>query len=248
MIPTFFKGRMLKSFATNWIERVITVSGNNKHYLEANHGIPASKIRVVQIGIPDESAVEPAGIREHLQVPRDSFLLLIAAALEERKGHETAFRALASLPKSVHLLVVGTGSRAGDIRECARDAGVVDRAHFLGHRDDVPALMRDADLLILPSLLEATPYVIIEAMAARLPVVASNIYGIPELLEEGGTGLLAEPGDDVAFAGHIERLMANADLRANMGVAGRKRFEERFTLSESVSKTVAVYEELLGKV
>jgi glycosyltransferase involved in cell wall biosynthesis len=105
--------------------------------------------------------------------------------------------------------------------------------------------MSQSDILVVPSLMEATPYVILEAMAAGRPVVASDIFGIPEQVEDGVSGILVPPGDDVSIAEAVQRLASDQVLMRSMGKAGRRIYEDRFTLRMSVAKTEAVYEELL---
>jgi glycosyltransferase involved in cell wall biosynthesis len=246
MCESFAKGRVLKSFSTRWIDRVITVSEDNRMHLVRNHGVPDGKIRVVRIGIPEPQTAPPAGIRSSLGIADDALVLVIAGALDGRKGHDTMFHALAKLPARLHLVVLGEGERGGEFRGTVKAAGIDERVHFMGHRDDVFAVLREADLLVHPSEIDATPYVIVEAMAAGLPVVASGIYGIPELVIDGETGVLVPPGDSAATAGTLRILAADPEMRVKMGAAARKRYEEHFRLSTSLSRTVAVYEEIMG--
>jgi glycosyltransferase involved in cell wall biosynthesis len=246
MVPTFAKARLLKSFGTLWVDRVITVSEDNRTHLAGIHHVPGAKIRVVYNGIPDPGGVLAAGIREELALDHGSRILIVVAALCERKGHPVLFEAMRRLPAHVHLVVVGEGEAGGEYRRMAADPGLGGRVHFLGQRDDVPALLAGADILVVPSLIEATPYVIIEAMAAGLPVVASRIYGIPELVSDGVNGALVSPGDPDELAGALSILLDDAGAHARMGEAGRRRYEKDFGIGESVARTVAVYEELIG--
>ncbi|MCK4236928.1 MAG: glycosyltransferase, partial [Candidatus Krumholzibacteria bacterium] len=139
------------------------------------------------------------------------------------------------------------GEMEGEYREAVSGLGVEDRVHFLGQRDDIPAIMSGLDLVVLPSLVEATPYVIVEAMAAGLPVIASDIYGIPEMVEGGETGILIPVGNSAALADAVWSLMNNHDLRERMGLAARKRYEAHFRIERSVSKTTEIYLELIGR-
>jgi glycosyltransferase involved in cell wall biosynthesis len=107
-------------------------------------------------------------------------------------------------------------------------------------------ILESVDLLAVSSTLEATPYVILEAMAAGLPVVASAIYGIPELVKAEETGILVEPEDESMMAEALDRIMKRGELAARFGQAARKRYEEFFTIERSVRETALVYRELLG--
>ena len=245
MVPPFAKGRLLRGFGSRWVERVVTVSEDNVRYLADYHGVPREKIRVVRIGIPEPARGKSAGIRETLGIPKEDFLCVMIGSLEGRKGHARAFDALVALPGSVKLLVVGAGEEERALRAKVASLGLERRVHFLGYRADVDALLSECDALVLPSTLEATPYVIIEAMASGLPVVASNVYGIPEIVRDGETGILVDSGarDDIVRA--IVSLARDRDRGARMGRAARKRYEEMFRIDRCVEETQAVYRDLL---
>jgi glycosyltransferase involved in cell wall biosynthesis len=236
---------LLKAFGTLCVDRVITVSQDNVRYLTDVHAIPRRKIRVVHIGIPDSPA-PAADVRGELGLPAETFIAAIVGSLEERKGHRTAFRAIARLPERAHLLVVGSGEMEGEYRREVSGLGLGGRVHFAGYRDDVETILRGIDALILPSEIDATPYAAIEAMAAGLPVVASRIYGIPELVEDGITGILVPPGSIEECARAIAKLIDDPVRARRMGESGRMRFLERFTIERSVAETAAIYRDVLG--
>ena len=245
MVPSFAKGAMLKRLGTLAIDRVITVSRDNVRYLTGIHGVPGQKIRVVYNGIPDPGDVPAADIRAALKLGSDAFVALIVGSVEERKGHTTAFAAWSRLPANAHLVVVGSGPQEGEYRGLVRDLGLENRVHFLGCRDDVASLLRAADLLVVPSTLEATPYVIMEAMAAGLPVVASDINGIPELVADCLSGFLFPPMDPAALAGAVSWFIERPASVHSMGERGRKSFEKVFTIERSVEETAFIYRDLL---
>ncbi len=246
MVPPFAKGRLLRGFGSRWVERVITVSEDNARSLVDIHGVPREKIRVVRIGVPEPARGASARIREPLGIPKEDFLCVMIGSLEERKGHARAFEALAALPASVKLLVAGAGEEERALRAAAASLGLERRVHFLGYRADVDALLAECDVLVLPSTLEATPYVIVEAMASGLPVVASNVYGVPEIVRDGETGILVDPRvrDDIVRA--IAALAGDRERGARMGRAARMRYEAMFRVERCVEETEAVYREVLG--
>jgi glycosyltransferase involved in cell wall biosynthesis len=246
MMPSFPRGRLMKRLGTLCVARVITVSADNVRYLTTLNAIPRRKIRVVHIGIPD-STVGAVDFRKELGVPPEVFVVAIVGSLEERKGHRTAFQALARLPQQTHLVVMGSGEMEGAYRRDVAELALEARVHFVGYRSDVEAILRGVDALVLPSEIDATPYAIVEAMAAGLPIVASRIYGIPELVEDGVTGILVPPSDIGAIVLALQALIDDPARAARMGAAGRKRFLERFTIERSVSETTAVYREILGR-
>ncbi|MFA4948768.1 MAG: glycosyltransferase family 4 protein [Candidatus Krumholzibacteriia bacterium] len=245
MVPPFAKGRFLRGFGSCWVERVITVSEDNVGYLGEYHGVPREKIRVVRIGVPEPARGESAGIREKLGISKEDFLCVMIGSLEERKGHARAFDALAALPAGVKLLIAGVGKEERALRAKAASLGLGRRVHFLGYRADVDAILSECDALVLSSTLEATPYVIIEAMASGLPVVASNVYGIPEIVRDGETGILVDPGARDEIVRAISALARDRDRGARMGRAARKRYEEMFRIDRCVEETQAVYREVL---
>jgi len=244
MVASPLKGRLVRRFASRSVDRVITVSRDNADHLERGYGVPARKIRVVYIGVPDWRG-GAAEIRRQLGVAPGAHLAAMVGALEERKGHRTAFRAVARIGERAHLVVVGSGEMEGSYRSEVASLGIGARVHFLGYRADVDSILRGVDSLLLPSEIDATPYVAVEAMAAGIPVVASRIYGIPELVEDGVTGSLVPPGSVDACARALEALIDDPGRCKRMGEKGRLRYEERFTIERSVSETAAVYRELL---
>jgi glycosyltransferase involved in cell wall biosynthesis len=246
MVPAFAKGRLLRGFGSRWVERVITVSENNVRYLVDIHGVPREKIRVVRIGVPEPAVGPSAGVRKTLGISKEDFLCVMIGSLEERKGHARALDAIAALPGGVKLLIAGAGEEERALRAKAAALGLDRRVRFLGYRADAAALLSECDALLLPSTLEATPYVIIEAMASGLPVVASGIYGIPEIVRDQETGILVDPGsrDDIARA--ISVLARDRDRGARMGKAARRRYEEMFRVERCVEETQAIYRNLLA--
>jgi glycosyltransferase involved in cell wall biosynthesis len=246
MVPPFLKGELLRRFGGRSIERVITVSEDNVRHLVQLHGVQRRKIRVVRLGIPAPATGRVAAIRGELGLAGDDFLCVIVGTLEARKGHLLALEVLAALDERVKLLIAGRGELEGALRERAAALGVEARVHLLGFRADINALLRECNALLCPSTLEATPYVILEAMAAGLPVVASRIYGIPELVLDGETGILVDPGAREGFVGAIAALERDHARAARLGEAGKRRYAAEFRIERCVAETQAVYRELLG--
>ena len=246
MVPPFAKSRLLRGFSMRFVDAVITVSRDNVDHLTRLHGVPADRIKLVYNGIPDPRGTRGADIRGELGIEPNAGLVAAVGSLERRKGQHTLLGAMRRLPGGVHLLLVGEGPDEGAYRETAARYGLEGRVHFLGHRNDVPGILEEVDLLAVSSTLEATPYVILEAMAAGLPVVATGIYGIPELVKNEETGLLVVPGDEPMMAGALERILENDTLAERFGRAARERYEELFTLERSADETALFYRGLLG--
>jgi glycosyltransferase involved in cell wall biosynthesis len=147
----------------------------------------------------------------------------------------------------VTLSVVGDGPERPRLERLAADLGIEDRTEFLGLRDDVDELLRRSDLFVHPAIWgEAFGLTITEAMASGCPVVASNVGGIPELIEDGITGLLVPPADDEALRKAIARLIDDRDLRHRLSVQARARVLERFGLEQCVQAHVEWCESALA--
>lgn len=245
MYPSFFKSRVLKGLSGIWIDRVITVSEDNRGHLVENHGTAERKIRVIYNGVPDPLAGKKE--RDSYKVDGGRFNMVIVGSLEERKGHFDAIRLMEKLGGRFHLYIAGEGPLEGPLKEKVSDKGLTERITFTGHVRNVDSLLSRMDMLIHPTHLDATPYVILEAMAHGIPVVASGIFGIKEMVDQNSTGILVSPGDIEEMAGAVRMIEGDETLHHDMSVNARKRFEEMFTLAGSVKKTAELYRELVGQ-
>ena len=153
--------------------------------------------------------------------------------------------AVTEVPEA-RFLVVGDGPERHALEAEAIARGVAGRIQFLGYRADVPELLADCDLFVLPSLFEGLPLSILEAMAARRAVVASDIGGNDEAVIEGETGVLVPPAEPAALAAAIRALLADAPRRQRFGAAGRARVEQEFSAEVMVRRVTSVYDELLA--
>ncbi|KIX84467.1 glycosyltransferase [Thermus filiformis] len=159
---------------------------------------------------------------------------------------EAFAQALARLP-SMELWLVGEGPLRPQVEEQVQKAGLVEYVRFLGLRRDIPELLSQADALLLPSDWEGVPLVVLEAMAAGKPVVATKVGGVPELVEHGVTGFLVPPGDPGALAEAILRVASSGELRRQMGEAGWERVRERFDIRQTARAYGELYLGLLEK-
>lgn len=170
--------------------------------------------------------------------PASPIRILAVANLIPEKGVEHLLRAVARLPaRAAHTSIVGDGPEAVHLQRCAEDLGVAGRTAFLGLRDDVAELLRDTDVFVHPATwAEAFGLTIVEAMATGCAVIASRIGAIPELVEDGTSGLLVPPGDDVALANALTALLEDPAARARIGRAARQRAVEHFSLTDCVGR------------
>ena len=232
--------------------RVVTVSGYVKEYL-VREGVPGERIVVVPTGIDtgrfaDDAA--PANLREELGLPPDALLVGSVAVLRNKKGHrfllEAAPSVLARFPNAV-FLIVGSGPQEKNLRDAIDSMGLSGSVRMLGHREDVPDVLLSLDLFVLPTVEEALGTAFLEAMAAGRAVVGCRVGGVPEVVEEGKTGLLVPPGDPAALADAIRSLLADGELRARMGAAGRQSVMARYSVEEMCRRMWEVYRSLLSE-
>jgi glycosyltransferase involved in cell wall biosynthesis len=165
------------------------------------------------------------------------------------KGQDWLIRAmpavLASVPAAV-LVLVGDGEWRETLERLARETGVGDRVIFTGSIANPLAVVEHADVVVLPSLSEGLPIALLEAMAIGRAVVASRVGGIPEVVQDGETGLLIPAADSAALASAIARLMMDPPLRANLGSQARAHVERQWSSQRMVACTTAVYDEVLA--
>jgi len=147
--------------------------------------------------------------------------------------------------RAMTLQLVGDGPERKRIHGLVQTFGLDDCVQFLGERTDLPNVLRDADLFLLPSESESFGLAALEAMSCGVPVIASRVGGVPEVVVDGETGLLAPVGDVAAMAAHVVRLLADAPLRARLGAAARQRAEVAFPLEATVGKYEALYRRLI---
>ena len=164
----------------------------------------------------------------------------------EQKGHRYLLAAIPDVlarHPATYFLWAGEGDLEADLRAEARRLGLEGQVRFLGRRDDVPHLLAAADPFVLPSLFEGLPLAVLEAMAARLPVVGTRVCGTSEAVQDGVTGRLVPPEDAAALTAAIVQVLDAPDLAARWGAAGRARVAHEFNAARMVGEVVAVYEE-----
>jgi glycosyltransferase involved in cell wall biosynthesis len=238
--------------SANRLDRIVVISDAVGRYLR-EAGVPAEKLVRIYYGLDvrgwgssTENSCSPSAI------PHPQTSIAVVARLAPQKGHTILLdalpRVLASVP-DVSVRIVGHEelSTVAELRAYAAARGVAEHVEFDGFRGDVPELLREIDLFVLPSLWEGFGLVLLEAMAAGRPIVASAVGPIPEVVLDGETGLLVPPGDPGALAEAIVRVLSDRALAERLGRAGRARVERAFGLDRMVEQTDALYRELLGR-
>lgn len=227
-------------------DRIVTVSPRVRASLLARGIGRPEQIEVVPLGLPLQrfAAALPgrARLRERLAVPREAPLLGIVGRLVPIKEHPTLFAAMTREEAgAAHLVVVGDGGRRAALEALARDLGLASRVHFLGWREDLEAILPELDVLICCSRNEGTPVAVIEAMAAGVPVLSTDVGGVGDLLTHGETGWLVPPGDAAALAGGIRELLADPVRRGRMVAAARPAALEAHSEAGLIRRIEALY-------
>jgi glycosyltransferase involved in cell wall biosynthesis len=202
----------------------------------------ATRINVIPNGIPveDFQAAEPADLNFESQ---DEARLVFVGRFEPQKDHRTILRALTKLPK-VRLLLVGDGPLRRELEDLAQSLGVISQVSFLGRRTDVANVLKACDVYIHSTNSDGFGIAACEAMAAGLPVIASDVPGLAEVVD--GAGVLFPVGDDVALAREIRELLASPGRRRDMSNASRKRAQS-FGIDRTVDGYLAMYESVLQR-
>jgi glycosyltransferase involved in cell wall biosynthesis len=236
-----------------WLARrtdriVINSSGVRDFYVR--QGLPDEKFVLIPNGISDlpASDLSREALLAELGLPNHARLIGAVGRLWPQKRIKDLIWAadlLKVIRDDVHLLIIGDGPHRRRLEQFRRQVRIEDKVHFLGHRSDVPRIMPHFDLVWLGSEYEGLPNVIMEAMIAGVPVVATDISGNRDLVVPDETGYLVPLGDRAALARQANKLLDNRDLARRLGEAGRRRALSEFSVERLVERHVQLYRELL---
>ncbi|MBI3780859.1 MAG: glycosyltransferase [candidate division NC10 bacterium] len=242
----------LERLANQMTDLIVANSEAVKEDVIREEKVEPSRIRVIHNGV-DLSLydVQPeTALRTSLGIPERARVIGVVANLIHYKGHGFFLRACQEIKRkhpATKFLLIGEGPLRGELMALAKGLELESDVLFLGSRPDVPRLLALMDVVVLPSLEEGFPNAVLEAMAARKPVVASRVGGVPEAVVHGETGILVPPKDPAALAEAIRWLLEHPVEAARFGEAGRHRVAERFDLSTMVLQYEVVYERLVGE-
>lgn len=235
--------RKVKKFLSFFTKKIIAVSEAVKNYSVTHDKISAKKIAVIRNGID---------LRKFSSLPEKDFgdppVIGVVGRLEEQKGHKYLFEAL-NLIKTIPwiLWVVGDGSRKNNLERLAKDLNLRERIIFLGARRNVPEILSKIDIVVMPSLWEGLGIAALEAAAAGKPIVASRVGGIPEIISDGETGILVEPGNVKSLADGLEHVLLGKIDAKDMGARAKEMVREKFSVEKMVEEYEMLYEELVNK-
>ena len=230
--------RYLERGLAKLADRVIAITDSLRAFTIEQVGVPEAKVQTIHYGLDGLPA--PWGDNPPDDVPQDARILLAVSRLTQQKGVDVAIRALTELPADTVLVVLGEGPERSGLERLARDLGVEQRVFLPGRVPDVAAWLQRARVCVHPARWEGFGLGVLEAMLAGLPVVASNVSSLPELVADNETGLLVPPDDATALA----RGIAGALERPELGAAGVARARQEFSVARMADRTAALYADL----
>ena len=245
----FFSEKWRRRTAFRWALRhsaLVGVSRDTSAHAEQVLGLRAGTAITIPNGIAPRPGDGPA-LRRELGIDADELVVSAVGNVSERKNHIQLLRALLEIRERIPALrwrMVVAGQDRGcmaEIRAVAAAAGVADRVHLLGHRDDTENVLAAADVFAMPSLHEGMPLAIIEAMFASRPVVSSTAGGVADMLDHGREGFLFPVGDTAALADALTGLLTDPARRAAVGAAGRARAERQFGIGPMMDAYETLY-------
>jgi glycosyltransferase involved in cell wall biosynthesis len=227
------------------VDRYVAVSAAVASQLRWPYRVPSRKIVVAPNGVPISPLIlASVEVRAQLTGSRGGPLVLTTARLDSQKGLDHLVRAAVLVPDAT-FVIAGDGPLRSRLEDLASALGVADRVRFLGHRADVPALLANCDVFVLPSLYEGLPLSLLEAMASRRPVIATDVPGSNEVVRHAESGWLVPPANPPALADAIRRLLDDPAGAERMASAARARVEREFSIERMVRGVEAVYDQVL---
>ncbi len=241
----------LERLANRMTDLIVANSEAVKQDVVRQEKVDPSKVRVIYNGV-DLSLYRGQEVDHHLKdalaLSKEAKTVGVVANFIYYKGHRFLLQACADVKRKipeVKFLLIGDGPLREELEDLAGELDLEKDVLFLGSRRDIPQLLAMVDLAVLPSLEEGFPNVVLEAMAAGKPVVATRVGGIPEAVVHGETGFLIPPGDSRALVDAIVELLSDPDRAVKMGAAGRKRVVREFPLDRMVHQMEQIYQELV---
>ncbi len=249
----FFKN-IYKKLTLKIPQKIITVSKANQKLMASLYSKISSKIITIHNGIEENknkiTTQERNQIRKEIfQANTKSIIIFSAGTLHSRKGYKYLIQAIKKIINKypqIKLIIAGDGPEKKDLEKLIFSLNLTDKIILLGQRDDINKLMQAADIFILPSIKEAFGLVILEAMQNNLPIIASKIGGIPEIIQSKNNGILTPIKDPQSLAQAIELLITNKNLREKM-INYNQKYWQNFSANKMAIETTKVYNQVLKK-
>lgn len=237
-------GHLIGSLAT----RFVAVSNRDAERMVCLEGVPPAKVVMIPNAYVPHPASPDIELRAQLGIGERTPLLAVVAMLRRQKALSVLLDAypqiIAAVPDT-HLVIAGDGECRGELERQAERLALTHRVHFVGRRDDVDAILRSADLAVLSSDFEGTPLVAYESLVNGTPMVATNVGGLPDIIEDGVNGRLVPPRDPDALASAIIELLRDPERRDRMAAAAAGKADE-LTIDAAGQRFAALYESLVA--
>jgi glycosyltransferase involved in cell wall biosynthesis len=248
-----YEGNRLRRFLDRELiarraDRFIAVSREDRRRMTDVERISPERTIFIPNGIPASPPPSGRDLRGELGIARDAPLIGAVGVLRAQKAHGVLLRAAAALAgahPSLTVLIAGEGPERAALETLARELGIDARVCLPGYREDVGDILQALDVAVSSSDYEGSPLAVMEYMDAALPIVATAVGGVPDLIEHGVHGLLVPPGDSAALAGAIGELLGDPRRARALGERARERRREEFDIETLVRRLEALYEELL---
>lgn len=230
----------------------ITIVANEwlKHILTGEFHVPAAQLKVFHYGYDTESFLKRMNEKSAIQRPIDKKVIIYTGRLNENKGVHHLISALTQLRKSRNdwvCWIVGDGPNQKELQNQNKASGLENDVFFFGRRDDIPYLLSLSDIFVLPTLMENQPLSVIEAQITGKAVIASDVGGVPEIIEHGVTGVLTPAGDAQMLCININYLLEHDQYRCTLGANAQKWGLEHWSQDKAVQNVLGVYESAISK-
>jgi glycosyltransferase involved in cell wall biosynthesis len=245
---------MIERFLSYFTDRIICISHAVEMFVTVNEGIRSEKTCLIYNGVVPPDHLLNDQLRKNMRVSLgldvEAIVIAIVASLTANKGHGillTAFKKAFRSHPLIRLLIVGDGPLRDQLETATRKLMMDQAVVFTGIRQDVFSLLQTSDIFVLPSRdREGLGIALIEAMAVGLPVIGTNLGGIPEVIEDGENGFIVSPRSSEQLAEALKKLVNDQALRTNMGRRGRQIYEEKFTMPKMIKQIETLYDQLLA--
>lgn len=252
----FFKGAPLQNWLIyypieKWLSRhtEVLITINNEDYQRANRSFKARKVEYIPgIGLDlnkfSKVIINKFEKRRELDLPLDAFVILSIGELNRNKNHEVIIKAISKLNNpNIYYIICGQGPLENHLRDLAKELGLDNQVKLVGYRQDIDEICKVTDIFVFPSKREGLGMAALEAMAAGLPIITSNIHGIVDYSTNGETGYTCKPTDVDSFAESIQILIDNEKLRNKMG-QNNSKLVETFSMDNTQTKMHKIYQSL----
>ncbi|NOG82704.1 MAG: glycosyltransferase [Planctomycetes bacterium] len=244
-----FKRVLLNPILNIFTDYVTAISSATRNALIEFENFPGKKVKIVYNGIDGSPYMAPVdkGVRESLGINQKDYILGTVARLDPIKNHKMMIKALGRVKKEypdTHLIIVGDGPEMECLKSFTTSLGLSSNVIFTGFKEDVYNYMKIFDLFLLTSFSEGTAMTLLEAMVSGIPCIATEVGGNPEIVNDTETGFIVPNDDEQALSEKILVLLRDKALQKEMGLAGRNRFKEKFTVDKMVTPYEEMYESL----